>query len=224
MNSFISGFVKYLALSSNGQKRVTCIGDSITQGGFCAPGSYVDILGSILGSNYEVLNAGVSSMTMLKKGVCNGDEFAPCSYWNTNAWQSALNSEPDIVTIMLGTNDAKFFNWEGIQQNTGDYFALDYVDMIQKLNKLKKVPKIYVLVPPPIYSPFPYEMNSTIINTIYSTLIRDIASVMNVEVIDIFTALSGKDMTCDGCHPIDEGNVIIAETIAAAIAKPNHKC
>jgi alpha-L-fucosidase 2 len=217
MNSLLSGFVKFLALSSNLKKRVTCIGDSITQGGGCVSESYVDVLGSILGGSYEVLNAGVSSMTMLKKGLCN--DLTPCSYWDTDAWQNALHSEPDIVTIMLGTNDAKSFNWEGIQQNTGDYFALDYVDMIHKLNKLKKVPKIYLMVPPPLYSPFPFQMNATIINKIYPTLMRDIASVSNVEIIDLFTALSGSDRTCDGCHPTEEGNMIIAETIADVIAK-----
>eukprot|EP01034_Spumella_vulgaris_P000966 gene966-1275_t len=119
---------------------------------------------------------------------------------------------------MLGTNDAKGFNWEGVQQNTGDYYSLDYVDMIQKLSKLKSHPKIYLMVPPPLYAPFPFEMNATVINTIFPSLVRDIASVMNVEIIDLHTALSGEDLTCDGCHPISEGNQIIAETIAKRIA------
>jgi lysophospholipase L1-like esterase len=52
-------------------------------------------------------------------------------YRKTDCWKRALSSSPDIVTIMLGTNDAKQFNWQGVQQNNGDFFALDYVDMIQ---------------------------------------------------------------------------------------------
>ncbi len=164
--------------------RVTVIGDSITEGGSCSSTeSYVDLLRGILGTRYEVLNAGKSGMTMLKTGVhIDGDEVRPNSYWDTETWQTALNSDPDVVTIMLGTNDAKSYNWEGIQQNTGDYYALDYVDMIQQLSQLKSHPKIYILVPPPIFAPYPMELNSTVVSQIYPVLIRDIAAVMNVKV------------------------------------------
>ena len=85
--------------------RVTCIGDSITEGGVCHNGSYVDLLRSMLGSGYSVLNAGMSGHTQLKKGLCSGG--GTCSYWDSLAWQSALETKADIVTILLGTNDAK---------------------------------------------------------------------------------------------------------------------
>lgn len=177
--------------------KVTCIGDSITQGGACGSSeSYVSILPSLLGENYQVMNAGVSSMTMLKQGFCNG--LYSCSYWDTDAWQTALTSDPDIVTIMLGTNDAKSFNWEGIQQNKGDYFALDYVDMINQLKRLRTKPKIYLVIPSPLREPYPFEMNRTIINEVFPKLIRDIAKVVDVEVIDVFSALSPADFSCDG--------------------------
>ena len=202
--------------------RVTCIGDSITEGGGqCNNGSYTTYLQTILGSGYVVTNAGVSAMTQLKKGQCNGG--GDCSYWHTDAWQMALSSSPDIVTIMLGTNDAKAFNWESVQQSEGDYFTLDYVDMIQQLKKTsKRQPKIYLMIPPPLYQPYPFEMNATIINSIFPTLIPDLASVTKSEVIDIYTAIKSWDASeaeksCDGCHPTDEGQVIIAKTIAAAI-------
>jgi acyl-CoA thioesterase-1 len=199
--------------------RVTCIGDSITSGGGCGVESYTGALQVLLGSDYAVTNAGCSAMTMLKKGECNGGGY--CSYWSTNEWQAALNSKPDIVTIMLGTNDAKTFNWEGVQQSYGDYFALDYVDMINKMKNLGD-PEIYVLIPPPLYEPYPYEMNKTIINQIYPNLIRDIASVTGVQVIDVFSAFVGWDVdstekTCDGCHPTDDGAFLIADTIAATL-------
>jgi acyl-CoA thioesterase-1 len=196
--------------------RITCVGDSITEGGGCLAESYVDLLRADLGSGYEVLNAGASGQTMLKGGLCNGD-YSSCTYWGTSQWRNALNSEPDIVTIMLGTNDAKAFNWEGVQQNTGDYFALDYVDMIRTLRSLKSHPKIYALVPPPLYEPFPFEMNATVINTIYPKLIRDIASVMDVEIIDVFSQFNASTLTCDGCHPTHEGNVLISDAIATAV-------
>jgi alpha-L-fucosidase 2 len=173
----------------------------------------------MLGADYEVTNAGRSSQTMLKKGLCN--DLTPCSYWTTDAWQTALNSEPDIVTIMLGTNDAKYFNWEGIQQDTGDYYALDYVDMIRTVRQLKTRPKVFVMVPPPLFEPYPFDMNSTIINEVFPVLIRDINTVVDTKLVDVYGALASQPnstaLTCDGCHPTDEANQIIAETIATAI-------
>jgi acyl-CoA thioesterase-1 len=205
--------------------RVTCIGDSITSGGSsCATNgqSYVVNLQELLGDNYIVMNAGVSGSTQLKQGLDNS--LNPWSYWSSSSWQYALKSNPDIVTIMLGTNDAKSFNWEGVQQNKGDYFTLDYVDMIQQLRALPSKPEVYVMIPPPLYEPYPFEMNQTIINDIYPVVMRDIALVMGAQNIDIYSAFrdaesSGDKLTCDGCHPTDAANDIIATTIAATIAK-----
>lgn len=209
--------LQLLSLASSQNIRVTCIGDSITEGGSCGVGSYVDKLQSILGDHYSVYNAGASGMTMLKKGQCDNSMNSSCSYWDTEAWSQAQESYPDIVTIMLGTNDAKAFNWETIQQSTGDYYALDYVELVQKVQAFKSNPKIYVMVPPPLRSPYPYLMNATVINEIFPTLVRNIASVKNVEIIDIFDALSGADYSCDGCHPSEDGSQLIAETIANVI-------
>lgn len=199
--------------------RVTCIGDSITEGGACGSSGYVPVLAGLLGSDYNVTNAGASGMTQLKHGQC-GDYPSTCSYWYTDAWQRALSSEPDIVTIMLGTNDAKFYNWEGIQQNTGDYYTLDYVDMIQRVRNLPSKPEVFVMIPPPLFKDKVFDMNQTIINTVFPTLVRDLASVMSTNVIDIYSAVlgeatdsTGSDLSCDGCHPTAKGNQIIADTM-----------
>lgn len=196
--------------------KVTMIGDSITEGGACGTGSYVDILAEMLGSNYKVLNCGVSGMTMMKYGLCGGDttDGSDCSYWHTDAWQKALVSEPNIVVIMLGTNDVKYFNWEGVQQNIGDYYILDYVDMIKQLRKNgADLKRVFVAVPPPLYDPAPYGMNATVMNQIFPTLIRNLANVTDTDVIDVFSAFSGAFQMCDNCHPNTEGTQVIAEAM-----------
>jgi acyl-CoA thioesterase I len=217
-------------------KRVTCVGDSITSGGACLEESYVNDLQNMLGSSYQVMNAGKSGCTMLKGGVLDSSA-EPYSCWDGDEYKAALESKPDIVTIMLGTNDAKYYNWEGVQQNTGDYFALDYViscvhfdfflifvkvDMVKSFRQLDPVPEVYLLVPPPLYEPYPYDMNATIINSIYSTLIRNIGDVVGAEVVDVFTAfktsgLTAAELSCDGCHPTADGNKVIATAIATKI-------
>jgi lysophospholipase L1-like esterase len=205
--------------------RVTCIGDSITEGGACNSNGYVPILQNYLGGDYLITNAGRSSQTQLKRGLCN--DLTPCSYWNTSAWTVALESDPDIVTIMLGTNDAKFFNWEGIQQDTGDYFALDYVDMIRKVRSLKSHPEVFIMVPPPLLQPV-FDMNMTVINEIFPTLVKDIGTVIDTPIIDIYSAMlpetyRGTDLLCDGCHPTAYGNDLIAQTMYPYIVEAAKK-
>lgn len=92
--------------------RVSCIGDSITVGVCSSNGmNYPNILQTLLGPNYIVQNFGNSGHTMLKNGLCGPPPAGNCSYWGTPQWAAAQASTPDIVTIMLGTNDAKNFNW-----------------------------------------------------------------------------------------------------------------
>ncbi len=165
-----------------GMISVICIGDSITAGGGCLDESYVNLLQQQLGkSGYNFLNAGLSAQTMLKKGLCN--DLSQCSYWDTIAWQTALSSQPDIVTIMLGTNDAKYFNWEGIQQNLGDYYALDYADMIRTVRKHAPLAAVYIIVPHTIYAPYHFDMNSTIFIQVFSAVLIEIATVFYVVIL-----------------------------------------
>jgi hypothetical protein len=41
------------------------------------------------------------------------------SYWNQTTWPSAQAANADIYTILLGTNDAKTFNWFPCTGNDG---------------------------------------------------------------------------------------------------------
>ena len=57
---------------------------------------------------------------------------------------------------MLGTNDSKLINWYSFDQ--GDQYSKDYVDMISIVKALPSSPKVYVMVPPPLWEPAPYNM------------------------------------------------------------------
>ena len=86
--------------------RIITVGDSITEG-VCSSNqktkSYPSKLRDLLNdtNKYEVINLGISGRTMMKSG-----DF---SYWEEQAYLDALNSEADIVILMLGTNDSKSF-------------------------------------------------------------------------------------------------------------------
>merc|ERR1712217_311024 len=183
---------------------------------------------------------------MLKKGLC-GDQNGcggDCSYWNKDIYNAALASKPDIVTIMLGTNDAKHCNFDTLPtdwndpkcvgcpvQGHGHSYEADYLDMIRVFKALPTKPKVFVAVPPPLFPPYPFNMSSHVINEIYPILIRKIAQHAD-GVIDAWSSLAGadpvrskeergghcgsttEDCTQDGCHPRDAGLGILAQTFA----------
>lgn len=82
-----------------------------------------------------------------------------------------------------------------------------------------KAPTIFIMTPVPLYEPYPFEMNSTVINTFLGSvpdgLIAQLAPLANVQLIDIHAAFKSYDasITCDGCHPTDQGYEVIAKTM-----------
>lgn len=214
---------------------VACVGDSITQHG-CASAdnmTYPVQLGKLLGDGFVVSNFGDSGKTMLKGGFCSDANSCgnDCSYWDQTTYVQALQSKPDIVTIMMGTNDAKWCNWFGAPNGSpagaGTNFVADYIAMITSFIALPNKPQVWLVLPPPLAKPadvLPLNMSADVINNKYPAMQRDIAKISGATgVIDVWTALGGASMdpamTCDGCHPKDAGLGIIAKTIAASIKK-----
>jgi pimeloyl-ACP methyl ester carboxylesterase len=94
---------------------VAAVGDSITAGYLSScRGDYPSQLQRMLGPNYRVTNFGVGGTTLLR--------HADHPYWNTTAFNKSRASNADIVVIMLGTNDAKRWQWPKLHsQYMGDY-------------------------------------------------------------------------------------------------------
>lgn len=59
----------------------------------------------------------------------------------------------------------------------------------------------------------------------YTGLIQQIAQLAGVQVIDQFAAWQGLDSsyTCDGCHPVDKGYQVIAQTMYEPILEAGKK-
>ena len=222
--------------------RVSCVGDSITSYG-CASAdnmTYPAQLQRLLGTDqYVVSNHGRSGQTMLKQGLCGSNATnceGNCSYWKPQNIDPALQSNPDIVTIMLGTNDAKGCNWYGPPNGSpigwGVEFRSAFLDMISQFKSLPSQPKLYLIIPPPLVNPPkhpehppPFDMKKSVLNELLPFhIIPSIAMETGIDgIIDVWTALGGEHgyfsdtMTCDGCHPKDQAMTIIAKTIAKSI-------
>ena len=114
--------------------RVACIGDSITNGT-----EYPNDLWMMLGANYTVGNFGVGGAT----ASLESDK----PYMNQTDFQSAKHFLPNIVVIMLGTNDA----YPSRQQSLNNFSATTK-NSSRSFQTLSTKPKIFLVLPPPIFN------------------------------------------------------------------------
>ncbi len=185
--------------------KVACIGDSITQGSGAAKGqSYPAQLQKLLGASWEVGNFGVSGRTLLKKG-----DFP---YWKEKAYQKALAFEPDVVVIMLGTNDTKPQNWK----HEAEYLA-DYTSLIESFRTLKSKPRVYVCRPCPVPGAGNFGINEAGVQEQIKRL-DGLAAKMNLGIIDMHAALVDKpEMLPDRVHPNTAGAGEMAKAAFAVL-------
>ena len=145
--------------------------------------------------------------------ICSGN----CSYWGTDTFTNTTTGAYDVITIMLGTNDAKYCNWysaiNGEPRGAGTQFAADYVRMIKLFKGLPSKPKVFVVTPPPAISQctktgpagngsicLAYNMSFHAINEVFPVLQRQIAKDGGADgVIDVWGALNGTKCTTNTC-------------------------
>ena len=190
----------YLLSGRNKDKiRVACVGDSITEGT-----EYPAELWMLLGANFTVGNFGVGGSAV------SLDSGKP--YMNENAFQEAKAFQPNIVVIMLGTNDAYPLN-----SPNNDSFVEDYVKLVEAFQAISTKPKIYIVKPPPVFS------NATGLNPEYFRTnlipaIEQAAKQTDLPIIDVYSALANSSTFFrDGVHPNVEGAKLIADEIYKAI-------
>ncbi len=185
--------------------QLACIGDSITQGAGADPGkSYPSQLQILLGPKWDVRNVGLSGRTLLKKG-----DFP---YWNEQYYKEALAKLPDVVIIMLGTNDTKPQNWVH-----SDEFLSDYKELIESFKNLSSHPQIYICRPCPVFGAGNYGITEANIQK-EIPMIDQIAREENVQVIDMHKPLESKpQMIPDMVHPNNAGAAVMAATAFQAL-------
>ena len=186
-----------LSASNTEPIRVACVGDSLTRGT-----EYTLFLWEHLGAGYILSDFGVGGTT-----VSSSSEKP---YVNQSAFQLAQSFQPNIVIIMLGTNDA------GLNQST-EAFTKDYTTLIEAFQALQTKPSIFIVQPPPI-------VNSTALSNgkLIGTIIPAIAAVADqtgATLVDAYTPMlnHGSDYT-DGVHFDADGAKIVADTIFGSLS------
>lgn len=187
-------------------KRIACVGDSITEGfglNWQSYNAYPARLDSLLGDGYDVMNFGRSATTMMKTG-----DFP---YWTAKEFTNLMGYHPDVVIIKLGTNDCKRYNWNA------EKFAASYQDMIDSLRTMNPVPEIKVCLPVPVFKE-KWEMTDSVIVNGVIPAIKKVAEANSLEVIDMYSLMADRgELFFDSIHPDARGTLIMAEEIAKHI-------
>jgi lysophospholipase L1-like esterase len=186
---------------------IVCLGDSLTYGSELADPetqSYPAKLQGILGPGWLVHNEGHPGTTCL----ANGDK----PLWQTGAIPGCMALDPQVVIILLGTNDAKEHNWQ-----LADQFASDYSDLTSTFANMHTHPKVWLCTPLPVYVKSDPAWDARI-NSEVIPKIRAVGKKLGLPVIDLYTPFVKRaDLFPDGLHPNAEAAAKMADIIAHAI-------
>lgn len=200
--------------------KIACVGDSVTFGYGIQDrkkDSYPAVLQSMLGADYKVRNFGVS-------GHCVQDT-SDRPYANTKTYAKSLKYDADIVVFMLGSNDTKVFNWQGI-----DTFRAAYYNLLDTYGDAQ----IVLCTPPTAYyidelsevanhdddGITTFEIQPGAVEEI-ANMVYEIAKERGYSVVDINTVTDGHPewFTVDGTHPNEDGAMAIAQAVYRVLAE-----
>lgn len=117
--------------------KIAAVGDSITDE-YIPGANYPAILDEKLGEDYAVVNFGESNYA-----AQSSSDFP---YETTDSYEDSLALEPDIVILMLGTNDTKAQNWQGAEA-----FKAEYTELVESYLELDSVSRVILASPPTVF-------------------------------------------------------------------------
>lgn len=182
--------------------RITCVGasDVASPTPYGSP-NWPDLVAPMLGYEYAITNCGASGTTMMRNGNL--------PYWNTQQYTNSLNSSPDIVIIMLGSNDSNPSNWP-IQSN----YIPDYESLINQYRNLPSHPRIYLNTLLTVYSNGNFGITDPIVTGQLCPIIRQIAADEKLSLIDVNAATKNMPQNFpDNVHPNLAGAKVVATTV-----------
>lgn len=192
--------------------RIACVGDSITYGfglDEIRKESYPALLGTLMGSRFEVKNFGRSGA-----GLWEGGAFP---YTSTIEYYRAIDYDADVYVICLGTNDLV----QTVDNKFIKAFKEDYKALIKSVTD-RTAGWVYITTIPPVPMLYKYGKDEPVQKM--NQAIVEIAEEEHIEVIDLYKTFGSKPgLFSDGVHPNPEGARLIAETVYQIVSNHDFK-
>lgn len=193
--------------------QIYCLGDSITYGSGLSEeertaACYPARLKQLLGARYTVVNYGVSGATL--------QDLPERGYRNTGYLDLVEMQSPDIVIVMLGTNDSRESHWDAKR------YKEQYITLVKELQDISSRPYVYLMTPP---EAFPledgniiYGIDNGVIQGEIRETVRAVAEETGAGLIDLYAVTENHpEYFKDGVHPNETGYALLAETVADRI-------
>lgn len=183
--------------------RVACVGDSITYGVNLPPDqTYPADLQKALGLRAVVQTFAFPGLSLLS--LPTGNPALHPAYVGTSYYRQALRFNPNIVIIMLGTNDGSFplrpgQSWTGVY---GQRFTA----------------QVFVATCPTVFGINQYAIDPAIVNNTVVPYLVQIGIAVHAPIIDIHRATAPYSADFgDKVHPSPHGAFVIAQAVSASL-------
>ncbi len=203
--------------AKEGQIKVACVGDSITYGMAVMnwfENTYPKQLGKLLGDEYHVQNFGFSGKTAQE----NNKE----SYRATKLYEKSKAYNPDIVILMMGSNDSKPYNFEGKEAfKQAERELIDiYLGLESKPRLILATVNAGFFVHGATEGDYMYDINGENI-ILVNEAITELAEEYNLELVDTYALTKDHPeyYKIDGIHPNKDGAKAMAEAFYNQIVK-----
>ena len=196
----------------HGKRILACVGDSLTYGAGVRltrqRDSYPAQLGKFLGDDWQVLNYGLSWRTLQETG--------DLPYRSDRFYQASLQCGAEIYLLMLGSNDAKYYNW-----NESNY-RKELREFVDTYRSLPQHPLVILMQPTAAWrdrhGKDPFGIRPEIIENELHEAVADIGKETGCPVLDLYRLTkSHPEWFHDGSHPDRRGNEMIAHYIRSAL-------
>ena len=194
------------------KKIIACVGDSLTYGAGVRltrkKDSYPARLQGLLGEEWQVLNYGLSWRTLQNSG--------DLPYRADRFYQQSLGSGAEIFLLMLGSNDAKVFNWN--EEN----YRRELTDFTRTYCALPQQPTVILMQPTIVWRDRngnePYQMQVDLVGNELHEIVAEVGKETDCPVIDLYRlSKAHQDWFYDLAHPNVKGNMMIAHYIYSAL-------
>ena len=191
-------------------RRIAFVGDSLTQGAYGI--AYTVFVKKALKHNVTIGNFGVSGISATGYGGSWDD--SDYKYIKQSAFSELVEFQPELILVMLGTNDA--FGWERAK----DVFEADYEELLTALTETGA--KIVVMTTIPVADENAFGIDDRIISDEIVPIEKAVAERVGADVYDTYAIVkenTPEKFYLDGIHQTDSGKEYFAGIVTDKICE-----